>query len=43
MQHCSYPSELFNHIPQSVRLESTSYGAYVFFDNVALEALSLIN
>lgn len=28
MQHCSLPSELFNHIPQSVGLGFTSHGAY---------------
>lgn len=30
MQHCSLPSELFNHTPQSGRFGFTSAGAYLF-------------
>ena len=43
MQHCSLPSELFNHIPQSVGLGFTSHGAYTFSDNVVPEALRVVN
>ena len=42
-QHCSYPSELFNHVPQSYRLGITSVGAYTFSHNVVPEALRLVN
>ena len=42
-QHCSYLTELFNHRPQSKELEQTFLGAYVFFPNVALMVLRLIN
>ena len=34
MQHCSYPSELFNRMPQSKGLGITSQSAYVFPNNV---------
>jgi len=34
-QHCSYPSELFNHRPQSLGLGHASQSAYIFVGNVA--------
>ena len=43
MQHCSLPSELFNHTPQSGRFGFTSAGAYLFLGNVVLEALRVVN
>ena len=43
MQHCSLPSELFNHIPQSVELGFTFHGAYIFSDNVVLKTLRVVN
>ena len=42
-QHCSYLTELFNHCPQSKELEQTFLGAYIFFPNVVLMVLRLIN
>jgi len=42
-QHCSYPSELFNHLPQSRKLGVTFTGDYIFSDNVVRETLRLIN
>ena len=43
MQHCSYLSELFNHMPQSEGLGITSQSAYIFPNNVVLKALRLVN
>lgn len=39
MQHCSLPSELFNHTPQSGRFGFTSAGAYLFL-GIGVMALS---
>lgn len=43
MQHCSLPSELFNHTPQSGRFGFTSAGAYLFLGNVVFETLRVVN
>ena len=43
LKHCSYPSELFNLKPQSLGLGLISQSAYIFSDNVVLEALRLVN
>jgi hypothetical protein len=43
MQHCSYPLELFNHMPQSCRLGCISAGVYTFSLNVVFKTLRLVN
>ena len=43
MQHYPFPSGLFNHTPQSHRLEHTSMGDYTFSNNVVPEALRVVN